>query len=69
VQGRLEAGVEETAWLVSGSGRSFVKGDVSVRLVGGVFVTASGELGRSPPAWEHTGRLGLGLGFRLAPGD
>ncbi len=69
VQGRLEAGVEETAWLVSGSGRSFVKGDVSVRLVAGVFVTASGELGRSPPAWEHTGRFGLGLGFRLAPGD
>ena len=67
VQGRLEAGVEETAWLVSGSGRSFVKGDVSVLLVRGIFVTASGELGRSPPAWEHAGRLGLGLGFRLAP--
>ena len=33
VQGRLEAGVEETAWLVSGSGRSFVKGDVSVQLL------------------------------------
>ena len=66
VQGRLEAGVEETAWLVSGSGRSFVKGDVSVQLVGGVFVTASGELGRSPPTWERSGRFGLGLGFRLA---
>ena len=66
VQGRLEAGIEETAWLVSGSGRSFVKGDVSVQLVGGVFVTASGELGRSPPTWERSGRFGLGLGFRLA---
>jgi len=69
VQGRLEAGVEETAWLVSGSGRSFVKGDVSVQLVGGVFVTASGELGRSPPTWERTGRIGLGLGFRVAPSN
>jgi hypothetical protein len=69
VQGRLEAGVEETAWLVSGSGRSFVKGDVSVQLVGAFFVTASGELGRSPPTWERTGRIGLGLGFRLAPSD
>ena len=69
VQGRLEAGVEETAWLVSGSGRSYVKGDLSVQLLGGVFVTASGELGRSPPTWERTGRIGLGLGFRLAPGD
>ncbi len=68
VQDRLEAGVEGTAWLVSGSGRSFVKGDVSVRLVAGVFITASGELGRSPPTWERTGRIGLGLGFRLAPG-
>ncbi len=69
VQGRLEAGLEETAWLVAGSGRSYVRGDVSVRLIEGVFVTASGELGRSPPAWEHTGRVGLGLGFRLAPAD
>jgi hypothetical protein len=69
VQGRLEAGVEETAWLVSGSGQSFVKGDVSVQLVGGVFVTASGELGRSPPTWERTGRIGLGRGVRLAPSN
>jgi len=67
VQGRLEAGVEETAWLVSGSGRSFVKGDVSLKLVEGIFLTASGELGRSPPTWERTGRLGLGLGFRAGP--
>ena len=69
VQGRLEAGVEETAWLVSGSGRSFVKGDVSVQLIGAFFVTASGELGRSPPTWERTGRVGLGLGFRAGPSD
>jgi hypothetical protein len=67
VQGRLEAGVEETAWLVSGSGRSFLKGDISVQLIGGLFVTASGELGRSPPTWERTGRIGLGLGYRLGP--
>jgi hypothetical protein len=67
VQGRLEAGVEETAWLVSGSGRSFIKGDVSIRLVGGLFVTASGEVGRPPPTWERSGRIGLGLGFRLGP--
>ena len=64
VQGRLEAGVEQTAWLVSGSGRSFVRGDVSIQLLAGLFVTASGELGRSPPTWERTGRIGLGLGFR-----
>ena len=69
VQGRLEAGVEETAWLVAGSGRSFVKSDVSLQLIGGLFVTASGELGRSPPTWEATGRFGLGLGFRLAPSN
>jgi len=67
VQGRLEAGIEETAWLVAGSGRSFVKGDISFQLVGGLSVTASGESGRSPPTWERTGRIGLGLGFRLAP--
>ena len=67
VQGRLEAGIEETAWLVAGSGRSFVKGDVSFQLVGGLSVTASGESGRSPPTWARTGRIGLGLGFRLAP--
>ncbi len=67
VQGRLEAGVEGTSWLVAGSGRSFVQGDVSVRLVGGLFVTLSGEIGRAPPDWERTGRIGLGLGFRLGP--
>lgn len=67
VQGRFEAGIEDTAWLVAGSGRSFVKGDVSIHLVGGLSVTASGESGRSPPTWERTGRIGLGLGFRLAP--
>ena len=67
VQGRLEAGLVETAWLVAGSGRSFLKGDLSVRLVGGLFVTASGEVGRLPPVWERTGRFGLGLGFRLGP--
>ncbi len=65
VQGRLEAGIEGTSWLVAGSGRSFVQGDVSVRLVGGLFVTMSGEIGRAPPDWERTGRIGLGLGFRL----
>jgi hypothetical protein len=65
--GRVEAGVEGSAWLVKGSGRSFVKGDVSVSLGGGLFVTASGEVGRPPPTYERTGRMGLGLGFRLAP--
>jgi len=65
--GRVEAGVEGTAWLVHGSGRSFIKGDVSVGLGGGLFVTASGEVGRPPPRYERTGRMGLGLGFRLAP--
>ncbi len=67
VQGRLEAGVEGTAWLVSGSARSFAKGDVSLRLAGGVFATLSGEVGRAPPTWELTGRFGLGLGYRLGP--
>ena len=67
VSGRAEAGIESTAWLVAGSGRGFVQGDVSVRLVGGLFVTASGETGRAPPRFEPVGRFGLGLGFRLAP--
>ncbi len=65
--GRVEAGVEGTGWLVQGSGRSFVQGDLSVRLVGGLFVTASGEAGRQPPRYEPSGRFGLGLGFRLGP--
>jgi hypothetical protein len=65
--GRVEAGVESSAWLIRGSGRSFVKGDVSLRLVGGLFLTASGEAGRPPPRYERTGRFGLGLGFRLGP--
>jgi len=42
-------------------------GDLSVRLVGGLFVTASGEAGRQPPRYEPSGRFGLGLGFRLGP--
>lgn len=67
VQGRVEAGVESTGWLVRGSGRSFLKGDVSLQLVGGLFLTASGEVGRPPPTWERTGRIGLGLGFRTGP--
>jgi len=65
--GRVEVGVEGTGWLVQGSGRSFVQGDLSVRLVGGLFVTASGEAGRQPPRYEPSGRFGLGLGFRLGP--
>ena len=65
--GRVEAGAEGSAWLVKGSGRSFVKGDFSVGLVGGLFITASGEVGRPPPRYERTGRIGVGLGFRLAP--
>ncbi len=63
--GRAEAGVEGTAWLVEGSGRGFVQGDLSVRLVGGLFATASAESGRPPPRFEPGGRFGLGLGFRL----
>jgi hypothetical protein len=63
--GRAEAGLEGTAWLVAGSGRGFVKGDLSVRLVGGLFATASAETGRPPPRFEPGGRFGLGLGFRL----
>jgi len=65
VSGRAEAGVEGTAWLVEGDGRTFVQGDLSVRLVGGLFVTASAEAGRPPPRFEPGGRFGLGLGFRL----
>jgi hypothetical protein len=67
VSGRVEAGVEGSAWLVRGSGRSFLRADVSVGLTGGLFVTASGETGRPPPTYERTGRMGLGLGFRLRP--
>ena len=65
VSGRAEAGLEGTAWLVGGDGRGFVKGDLSVRLVGGLYATASGETGRPPPRCERGGRFGLGLGFRL----
>jgi hypothetical protein len=65
--GRVEAGAEGSAWLVRGSGRSFVRGDVSVGLTGSLFVTASGETGRPPPTYERAGRIGVGLGFRLRP--
>jgi hypothetical protein len=63
--GRSEAGLEGTAWFVDGGGRGFVKGDLSVRLIGGLYATASGETGRPPPRFEPGGRFGLGLGFRL----
>ncbi len=66
--GRVEAGLEATSWLVHGSGRSFVRGDVSVGLAGGFFATASGEFGRPSPRFEASGRYGIGLGFRLRPG-
>jgi hypothetical protein len=66
--GGVEVGVEGTGWLVQGNGRSFVRGDLSVGLVGGLFLTASGEAGRPPPRYEASGRFGLGLGFRLGPG-
>lgn len=65
VSGRAEVGVEGTAWLVEGNGRGFVAGDLSVRLVGGLFVTASAESGSVPPRFEPSGRFGVGLGFRL----
>ena len=64
--GRVEAGLEATGWLVGGNALGFVQGDVSVQLVGGLFLTASGEAGRAPPRFEPGGRIGLGLGFRLA---
>ncbi len=63
--GRVEAGAEGTAWLVAGSGRAFVQGDLSVRLAGGLYATASGEAGRAPPRFAPSGRFGIGLGFRL----
>lgn len=65
VSGRVEAGVEGTSWLVEGRGCGFVQGDLSVRLAGGLYATASGDAGRSPPRFEPAGRLGIGLGFRL----
>ncbi len=65
--GRVEGGVEATTWLVSGSANGFLRGDVSVALVGGLFATASGEIGRPPPRFEASGRFGIGLGFRLRP--
>ena len=65
VSGRVEAGAEGTAWLVEGSGFGFAQGDLSVRLVGGLYATASGEAGRAPPRFEPSGRFGIGLGFRL----
>ena len=64
--GRVEAGVEATGWLVEGTGVGFVQGDLSVQMVGGLYLTASGETGRAPPAFEPSGRIGVGLGFRLA---
>jgi len=66
--GRTEAGLEATGWLVKGSGVGFVQGDVSVQLVGGLYLTASGEIGRAPPTFEPCGRVGVGLGFRVAAG-
>lgn len=66
VAGRAEAGLEATGWLVKGSGAGFLTGDVSVQLVGGLYLTASGETGRAPPTFEPSGRVGVGLGFRLA---
>ena len=65
--GRFEAGLETTGWIVDGAAVGFVQGDVSVRLVGGLFATASGEAGRAPPTFEPEGRFGIGLGFRLGP--
>ncbi len=65
VSGRVEAGAEGTAWLVRGAGLAFVQGDLSVRLVGGLYATASGDAGRAPPRFEPSGRFGIGLGFRL----
>ncbi len=65
VSGRVEAGAESTAWLVAGSANAFVQGDLSVRLAGGLYATASGEAGRAPPRFEPSGRFGVGLGFRL----
>jgi len=65
VTGRAEAGVEGSGWIVRGSGRSFVQGDLSLRLVAGLYLTASGETGCPPPRYEPVGRFGLGLGFRL----
>jgi len=64
--GRVEAGLEATGWLVHGSGVGFVQGDLSVQLVGGLYLTTSGELGRAPPTFVAGGRVGVGLGFRLA---
>ena len=63
--GRAEAGVEATGWIVSGAAVGFVQGDVSLQLVGGLYLTASGEAGRAPPAFAPSGRVGIGLGFRL----
>ena len=67
VSGRVEAGIETTSWLVRGSALGFVAGDLSLRLVGGLYATASGEAGRAPPTFEPSGRFGVGLGFRLGP--
>ena len=65
VSGRAEAGLEATGWIVGGSAAGFLQGDVSLRLVAGLFLTASGEAGRAPPAFAPSGRVGIGLGFRL----
>ena len=66
VAGRVEAGLEATGWLVEGDGVGLVQGDLSLQLVGGLFLTASGEAGRAPPTFEAGGRFGVGLGYRLA---
>jgi hypothetical protein len=65
VSGRVELGAEATGWLVGGSALGFAQGDLSVQLVGGLFLTVSGEAGRAAPRFEPCGRLGVGLGFRL----
>jgi hypothetical protein len=65
VSGRVEAGIEATGWVVRGDALGFAQGDLSLKLVGGLYLTASGEAGREPPRFEPSGRVGIGLGFRL----
>lgn len=66
-RGGAEATLEATGWLAQGDAGSagYLKGALSVPIGSGFSIVASGELGRQPPAFRGTRRVGVGLGYSL----
>ncbi|HWO90092.1 MAG TPA: hypothetical protein VNL98_13175, partial [Gemmatimonadales bacterium] len=66
-RGGAEATLEATGWLAQGDAGSagYLKGALSVPIGSGFSIVASGEVGRQPPAFRGTRRLGVGLGYSL----